>query len=223
MKPRAYEVTPWKAIVPAQPVVDFGRLDWDQILREQTVVVTGTATDFFTTEAAQREAARMLRACYDRLRGGERYALTELLDDNPAFILVAWVREALLRWLELGVPLRRRGRIRGEHLVEPLIIGALADCLVAQGEVPSLEQAFHYLADKGLASYYTIKALYYRRRHDSRYRPVYFEFPERRFQVSAEVGERYLARVRMLDAGDRVTYSGQDPARGRVETTFVAQ
>jgi len=62
MKPRAYEVIPWKAIVPAQPVVDCTRLDWDQILRAQTVVITGTATDFFTTEAAQREAARMLRA-----------------------------------------------------------------------------------------------------------------------------------------------------------------
>jgi hypothetical protein len=223
MKPRAYEVIPWKAIVPAQPVVDCTRLDWDQILRAQTVVITGTATDFFTTEAAQREAARMLRACQDRLRRGERYALIELLDDNPAFILVALVREALLRWLELGVPLRRRGRIRGAHLVEPLIIGALADGLVAQGEVPNLEQAFHYLADKGLASYHTLKALYYQRRHDSRYRPLYFEFPERRFEVSVEVAERYLARVRMLEAGDRVSYRGQDAAHGRIETTFVAQ
>ena len=39
-----------QAIVPAQPVVDWTRLDWDQILRAQTVVITGTATDFFTTE-----------------------------------------------------------------------------------------------------------------------------------------------------------------------------
>jgi len=54
-------------------------------------------------------------------------------------------------------------------MVNPLVIRALVDCLVERQEVPNREQAFHYLADKGLASYYTVRSFYYRGRQDSRW------------------------------------------------------
>jgi hypothetical protein len=39
------------------------------------------------------------------------------MDDNPAFILVDWVRETYLRLLKGGLPLRRPGRIRGSAVL----------------------------------------------------------------------------------------------------------
>jgi hypothetical protein len=125
VKPTAYEFIPWTAMSPAQPVVASGPLEWDEILREETLQIGGVVTEFFSTEAARREAERMLGACRERLRRGNRYAIIELLDDNPAFILVEWVRKALLRLMQGGLPLRRRGRIRGKYVVHPLIVAAL--------------------------------------------------------------------------------------------------
>jgi len=110
-----------------------------------------------------------------------------------------------------GLPLRRPGRTRGKHMVNPLVIRALVDCLVERQEVPNREQAFHYLADKGLASYYTVRSFYYRGRQDSRFQPVYFEFPERSVRVPASIAEPFLARVRMLEAGSLWPRSPQAP------------
>jgi hypothetical protein len=106
-------------------------------VQRETLQITGLATDFFTTAAAQRQADRMLRACREQVRRGNRYALTELLDDNPAFILVEWVHEMYMRLLKGGLPLRRPGRTRGKHMVNPLVIRALVDCLVERQEVPN--------------------------------------------------------------------------------------
>ncbi len=222
MKPRAYEFIPWTAVVPATPSVDAGSLNWDEITQRETLRITGVATEVFTIEAARREAEERLRACRARLASGDRYAFIELLDDNAAFILVDWVRETLLRLLKGGLPLRRRGRIHGKHLVDPRIIGCLVECLVTSGEVPSREEAFRYLADKGLASYHTVRGLYYRGRRDSRFRAVYFEYPERGFQVPALAAEAFLARTRMLEAGGRLSYRGEDPERGYHSVTVAA-
>jgi len=222
MKPRTYECIPWRVTIPATPVPAAGLIDWDALVQRETLQITGLATDFFTTAAAQREADRMLRACREQVRRGNRYALTELLDDNPAFILVEWVRETYLRLLKGGLPLRRPGRTRGKHMVNPLVIRALVDCLVERQEVPNREQAFHYLADKGLASYYAVRSFYYRGRQDSHFQPVYFEFPERSVRVPASIAEPFLARVRILEAGSRLQYRGKDPRRGRVDATFAA-
>ena len=222
MKPSTYEFIPWRAVVPATPVLAPGPLDWDDLVRRETLQITGVATDFFTTAAAQRDANRMLHACREQIRRGNRYALIELLDDNPAFILVDWVRETYLRLLKGGLSLRRPGRIRGKHLVNPLVIGAVVDCLVERHEVPNREEAFHYLSGKGLASYHTVRSFYYRGRQDSRFQPVYVEFPERRVRVPASIAEPFLARVRMLEAGSRLHYRGEDPQRGRVDVTFSA-
>lgn len=222
MKPKAYEFTPTVTVVPAQPILASRPLDWNEILQKETVWTEGVQTQCLTTESARREADRMLRACRERLRRGDRYALTEVLDDNPAFIEVEWVREALLRLLEGGLPLRRRGRIRGKHFRSPHIIRALVECLVTRGDVPSSEEAFCYLEDKGFASKHTIRRLFYQGRQDSRFRPVQFEYPERSFRLTAEEAEPWLRRVRILGEGERLVYRGQDPTLGEVELIFEA-
>jgi hypothetical protein len=224
MKPKVYEFTPTVTVVPAQPILASRPLDWDEILQKETVWTEGVQTECLTTDGARREADRMLRACRERLRRGDRYALIELLDDNPAFIEVQWVREALFRLLEGGLPLRRRGRIRGKHVRSPHIIRALVELLVARrDDVRNHEEAFRYLEDKGMASKHTIRRLYYQGRQDSRFRPVQFEYPERSFRVPAAEAERFLRRGRILGEGERLTYRGQDPKRGEVELIFEAK
>jgi hypothetical protein len=223
VKPEAYEFIPFTAVVPATPSVGAGSLVWDEIVQRETLRIAGVASDVFAIEPARREAEQRLRECRRRLESGDRYALLELLDDNAAFILVDWVRETLLRLLKGGLPLRHRGRIRGKHLVEPRIVGCLVGCLVTSGEVPNREEAFRYLADKGLASYHTIRGLYYRGHRDSRFSAVYFEYPEGKFQVPAPAAEALLRRTRMLEAGSRLEYHGEDPQRDRCNLTMTAR
>jgi hypothetical protein len=58
---------------------------------------------------AEDEAERLLRRCKDQVRRGERWAILELLEINPEFIVVPWVREMLGRFLRGGLPLRALG------------------------------------------------------------------------------------------------------------------
>ena len=222
MKPRVYEMTPFKMSLPAIPRLGDVPLPVDQMRTGGEFSIAGARTLPCSAEGAKREAVEMLEACEARVNGGESWALTELLDANPAFIADGWVRQTLGQFIEQGVPLRRRGRIRGKHQFHPLVVVALVEYLLEKGAAKSVDQAFHHLEDLRILAYDAAKELYYRTRREDRFKPIVLEFPELARRVSAEELAALVPRVEMLDAGSQVTRRFRDPNRGEVEFVFQA-
>jgi hypothetical protein len=222
MKSRIYEMTPIRVFLPAIPDLGDSALPVDQIRTGQEFPITGARTLPCTTEGATREAAEMLEACKARVNRGESWALTELLDANPAFIADGWVRHTLGQFIEQGIPLRRRGRIRGKYQFHPLIVVGLVEYLLNKGVAGSIDQAFHRLEELRILAYDAAKELYYRTRREDRFRPIVLELPELARRVSAEELAALFPYVEMLEAGSRVTRTFNDPVRGDVELTFQA-
>src|SRR3989442_10599166 len=146
-KPDAYEFTPARLIVPAEPHVANERLDAVAIRSSGDLQIDGVTSVPCETRAAEREAQEMLARCREQLRRGNRYALIELLDANPWFIADPWVAEQLLRLRQGGLPLRRRGRVRGRYRFHPLVVAGLVRYLMERGEATTIEQAFGRLAE----------------------------------------------------------------------------
>ncbi len=222
MKSMVYEMTPIRVFLPAIPRLGDGPLPVDQIRTGQEFPIAGARTLPCTTEGATREAAEMLEACKARVNRGERWALTELLDANPAFIADGWARNTLGQFIEQGVPLRRRGRIRGKYQFHPLIVVGLVEYLLKKGVARSIDQAFHRLEELRILAYDAAKELYYRTRREDRFRPIVLEFPELARRVAAEELAALFPYVEMLDAGSQVIRTFRDPDRGDVELAFQA-
>jgi hypothetical protein len=220
---RSYDWVPFRIIVPAEPTLEDRPLDPVQIGARGEIPITGLTTVPFTTEAAIREADDMLRRCRESLRRGNRYALAELLDANPAFIAVPWVAEQLLRLRRGGLPLRRRGRVRGAYRFHPLVVAGLVRHLIARGETPNPDRAFHHLATLGLMPYETAKDLYYRARRNDRFKAILMEFPGRSVRRSAPETAALLNGVRVLQPGGRATWTADDPVVGASDITIECE
>ena len=112
VRSRTYEWIPFRMWIPAIPRIADGPLPVDEIRTRQEILLTGRRTVVCTTERATSEAQKMIEACKARVERGESWAVTELLDANPAFIADRWVRQTLGEMVEQRRPLRRRGRPR---------------------------------------------------------------------------------------------------------------
>ena len=222
MNPRVYELTPFRMFLPATPRLSDDPLPVDQIRMGGGFSIAGARTLPCTAEGAKREAEEMLEACQARVNRGESWALTELLDANPAFIADGWVRRTLGQLIEQGASLRRRGRIRGKYQFHPLIVVALVEYLLEKGATKSIDQAFRHLEDLRILAYDAAKELYYRTRQEDRFKPIVLEFPELARRVSAEELAALFPHVEMLVAGSHVMRRFSDPERGEVEFTFQA-
>ena len=217
MKPEFYEITPARMIIPAEPHIANEPLDAAEVRSSGELRIDGARTVPCETQAAEREAQEMLARCREQLRCGNRYALTELLDANPWFIADPWVAEQLLRLRRGGLPLRRRGRVRGRYQFHPLVVAGLVRYLMERGEATTIEQAFGRLAEIGLLSYDTAKDLFYRARRDDRFKPIMLTWPALAERVPAEVAETFMRRAEVLAPGKPVSRSWEDPERGRVD------
>ncbi len=214
-----YELIPVRGVIPAIPVLEPKSRPVEELRSTHTIHITGAATVFFQAEAARREAEAMRARCRAEVDRGNPYALTELLDANPAFMAVSWVRETLRGFLKEGRPLRRRGRIRGKHRFHPLMLIGLVNHLIAMADAKNPEQVFGLLEELEVLPYGTAKDLYYRGVKEDRFKPILLEFPEYAQRVSAEE----LARVQMLEPGRPVQRKIQNPKLGEVELTFGTQ
>src|SRR2546430_7794426 len=134
--PSSYDWIPARMVVPAVPTLEDRPLDPAQLAGKGEMGITGLTTVPCETEAARREAEAMLGRCRERLRRGDRYAITDLLDANPAFIAVGWVAEELLRLRRGGLPLRRRGRICGGYRFPPPVVAGPVPPVIAPREGP---------------------------------------------------------------------------------------
>lgn len=220
-EPETYEVTPARLITPAEPHVANERLDPVEIRSSGALQIDGVTTVPCETQAAEREAERMLARCREQLRCGNRYALTDLLDANPWFIAVPWVADALLRLRRGGLPLRRRGRVRGRYQFHPLVVAGLIKYLIGRREAATVEAALWRLDEIGLISYATAKDLYYRARLDDRFKPIMLTWPELAVRVPAEVARPLLRGLEVHGPDKPLTRSWEDPERGRVDLTLT--
>src|SRR5215831_10780270 len=148
MKPRGYELTPFRLFAPGTPIPAGTALpdappderdipDWPA-----EMPIVGLGRQEISFERARKEANALLERARRRLERGDRYALLELLDDNPEFIAVAWVRKELGRLVEAGLPLRKPGRPRSRYRVSPLMVTGLVEYLIAAKKAKNPEQAF---------------------------------------------------------------------------------
>jgi hypothetical protein len=179
--------------------------------------IVGLGTQEISLERARNEADALLDRARHRLARGDRYALLELLDINPEFIAVAWVREELGRLVEGGLPLRKPGRPRSRYRVSPLMVTGLVEYLIATGKAKNPEQAFARLEAVGVLSFEFAKECFYRARREKRFAPVLMMFPELKQLISAEEGGRLLARSETLPGRGSIRRTWQDPKLGEVE------
>ena len=213
---------PSSMFLPAIPRLGDNPLPVDQIRMGGGFSIAGARTLQCTAEGAEREAEEMLKVCQTRVNRGERWALMELLDANPAFIADGWVRRTLGQLVEHRVPLRRRGRVRGKYYFHPLIVLGLVEYLLAKGEVKSIDRALHHLEDLRILSHGAAKELYYRTRREDRFKPILPKFPELARRVSAEELAALFPQVEMLQPGHPIVRRFQDTERGELELTFQA-
>jgi len=225
MKPRAYELTPFRLVLPGVPIPactalpEAAPIELTASRWPAEVPIVGLHTVPTSCERAQQQANELLERARRRLRGGDRFALVELLDDNPEFIAVSWVREELGRLVDGGLSLRKPGRPRGRYRVSPLMVAGVVEHLVATKKATNPEQAFGKLEALGVLSYEFAKEAFYRARRESRCAPVLMMFPELSRLISREAGEEILARTVMLHEHGKVSYMGHDPALGSIELT----
>src|SRR5215831_19811572 len=212
---------PYRMTLPAIPRLGDNPLPVDQI-RMGGFPIAGARTVECTAEEAEREAKEMLKVCRARVNRGERWALTELLDANPAFIADIWVRRTLGQFIEQGVPLRRRGRVRGKYHFHPLVVVGLVEYLLEKGVAKSIDQAFRRLEELRILAYDAAKELFYRTRREDRFKPILVEFPELARRVSAEELAALFPRIAMVEPRSPVVRSFRDPERDEVEFTFQA-
>ena len=214
-----YELTPFRAVIPCRPVFS-GPLDVDRLRTSKTFEITAAESVVFQAAAARQEAEMMVADCMRRFRRGDRYALIELLDANPAFILVPWVAEKYFLLLRNGMPLRRPGRVRGKHEFHPLVVVGLVQYLIEAREAKHPHEAFQILRSRRILEYTTARDLFYRGLKEDRFRPVYFEFEHLRRLAPAEEVEPLLSRALSIKPGTKTRAKAMDPALGEVDITF---
>jgi hypothetical protein len=182
----------------------------------EALAISGVSTLPTSGDRAKREAEALLRQCQERVAAGRAGAILDLLDINPAFIQNAWVRETYVRLSEQGLLRRRRGRPIGRDKVCPMVVVGLVGHLIATGRVKNREQALGRLEELGLMTYVAAKDSFYRAWREPRFRPIYLEFPElEREMTAAEV--EYLQRAEMVESGQTINRTFDDPQVGRVE------
>ena len=214
---KGYEITPFRAVIPAIPEVARGSLDPDRIKAAQELSITGLRTEPTPLHSASEEAAEMLADCRRRVRRHEYHALIELLDANPAFIADRWVRETLLDLIRRKLLARRRGRIEGKRRFHPLVVVGLVEHLIARRQAATPEKAFVALDNLGVLKYETAKDLYYRGRRQDRFRPILLEFPDLTRRISLEEGNALLHAARGLRSGEQTIYRVHHPVLGETE------
>lgn len=213
---------PSSMFLPAIPRLGDNPLPVDQIRMGGGFSIAGARTLQCTAEGAEREAEEMLKVCQARVNRGERWALMELLDANPAFIADGWVRRTFGHFIEQGVPLRRRGRVRGKYHFHPLVVVGLVEYLLEKGAAKSIDQAFRRLEELRILAYDAAKELYYRTRREDRFKPILLKFPELARRVSAEELAVLFPRIEMVEPGSPVVRMFRDTQRSEEEFTFQA-
>jgi hypothetical protein len=219
---RGYELTPFTmhigaSPVPASDVLPVEPCDVETMQMPKELRIVGLRAGPTSPADAERQANELLDEYRRRLDGGDRSAVAMLLDINPVFMGVPWVREAYGRLAVEGRLPRKRGRPIGRDDVNPLVIIGLVEYLIETRRVANKEQAFGQLEASGLMSYAAAKDSFYRGCREERFRPVLLTFPHLSQFVSVEAGERLLRRVEMIEPGRTVTRTLDDPQRGPVE------
>lgn len=227
-KSRGYEAIPFRMVLPGIPVVGEGALpkappEEEAFACPKEIPVLGLSTLSGQPDRAMREAEALLRECWHRHRRGDRCAILALLDLNPFFIGVRWVREELLRLLDGGLPLQKRGRPRGRYNVHPLVVVGLVEHLVETGRAANQEQAFGKLEELRVLPYGSAKDAFYRGVREKRFRPILLLFPELAQSVSAEESAAQLSRGEVLEAGGEITRTWEDPRLGTVKMVLRGQ
>jgi len=208
--------------IPAIPQIVDGPLPVDEIRNRQEIPINGLRTVVCTTERATSEAQKMIEACKARVERGESWAVTELLDANPAFMADPWVRHTLGEMVEQRRPLRRRGRVTGKYQFHPLVVVGLVEYFLENEGVGSIDRAFHRLEGLKILAYDAAKELYYRTRQEDRFRPILMEFPEFSRLLSAEETAALVARIEMLGPGSGIARTFHNPRLGTVQAKFEA-
>lgn len=112
-------------------------------------------------ESGAKETESLLKKYKELYRKGNRRAVLDLIDINPAFALDAWVAEKVYAIRKTGFPSRRRGRPYGTSSFHPLIILGLVDWMISTGKAKNKERTFWEIKDWWDCSYDTIKKKYY--------------------------------------------------------------
>ncbi len=218
-----YEVTPFTMVIPASPTLESKRRPLAEVRDDQVIHITGAKTLSTTPLDARREAQAMINETRARVDSGHPEAILELLDANPAFIAVRWVRETLGKLAREGQLRRRRGRVAGRRRFSPLVLVGLVNHLILMGDAANPEQAFGVLEQAEILKYGTAKDLYYRGVREDRFKPILLAFEELARCVSDDALRPLLDQADVLGAGKTIRRLVRDPELGEVDIEFAAE
>ncbi len=169
-----WEIVPFQVAVPVIP--EFAPA-FEPRAGDKAMPVVAGHTGEIRFASIEETTNALLRSYRRRVDRGDRRALGELLDLNPAFISVEWVAEAVARYAETELSIRRTGRPRGTCRRSPLFVVGLVEHLIRTKRAKNLEQVFHWFEEHEVLSYGRVKTLYYQERNDPRVRAVLINQP----------------------------------------------
>ena len=171
MEPKSYNLTPMSIALRMIP-------SFSPETQSNKFIAEGaysTTMNIKEIESGARETDKILREHKYRYKRGDRKALLELININPAFMLDDWVAEEVHKILSSRSPSRGKGRPFGTGFLHPLIIFGLVDWLIKTGKAKNKEKAFWELYAQGFCTYDTEKKIYYETQRNKYIQRLVFE------------------------------------------------
>jgi hypothetical protein len=215
---KLYEAMRARMVLPAIPIPAHG----ESVEKFATIRWQGLRTLPTCVADAHKHSHELLRRTQWRVRRGDRRALAELLDYNPEFIAVRWVREEVLKRLAGDRSLRRRGRPAGSFVMQPLVVVGLVEELMASDRAKNPHTAFKQLESLTGMLYETTKRLYYQALSEPRFRAIFLTFPETSSQLTGEELARVIGASEQLTSGRPSTRTLCETESGPLKVTFEA-
>jgi hypothetical protein len=195
MEPKTYKLTPLSVSLGMIP-------SFATTKKPGEFVTTGACVPVMNVgeiESGSKETEIILKDYKQRYRMGDRKALWELIDRNPAFMLDDWVAQKAYVMLKIGFPSRGRGRRFGTATFHPLVILGLVDWMIKIGEAKNKENAFRKLSEQRFCSYDTAKKTYYDAQRNKYIQHLVFEKLREQREISQPEFENFRNSADMME------------------------
>ena len=151
-----------------------------------------------------RRTTSLLRR-YQRKVQKDVFAVLELLDIQPTFVRIKWVRKAFERLMKMERAKRRRGRPRGTYKINPAIVLGFVKALRDSGKAKNDHQAVVLLHRRGIFRYDQALHAVRAAKKELRLRPLWIP-STREAPTSAVEAAELLRRAIRPKAGETLDY-----------------
>jgi hypothetical protein len=154
----------------------------------RAVLINGVTTPMMSVAQAGSETTSLLRR-YQRKVQKDVFAVLELLDIQPTFVRIRWVRKAFERLMKMERAKRRRGRPTGTYKINPVIVVGFVKALRDSGKAKNDHQAVVLLRRRGIFRYDQALHAVRAAKQELRLRPLWIPSTREALVSSVEAAE----------------------------------